>query len=170
MTNYFDIKVWVKKYFKLNPSDTTFDNTNNSLEFIWVWSIFEHKYLKDSRTNKSYNDQLADLSTKYPSNRIDIETLYGFLHNRYFQKGKPTRFFSSLNFENKWKKVALEIIKKAEPTEIEKLKFIFLVLYKFRCNLFHGRKDPLFWKNFDSVFFHLNKFLADLLDTKWTPK
>ncbi len=52
---YFDVKNWVKKYFGLSSSDKTFDNTNNSLEFIWVWSIFEHKYLKDSRANKSYN-------------------------------------------------------------------------------------------------------------------
>ena len=42
--NYFNIKAWVKNYFGLASSDKSFENTNNSLEFIWVWSIFEHKY------------------------------------------------------------------------------------------------------------------------------
>lgn len=168
--SYFDIKSWIKKYFGLHNSDQTFENTNNSLEFIWVWSIFEHKYLKDSRSNKSYNDQLVEISTKFPIDKIDIDKTYGFLHNRYFQKGKTTRFFGNLNFDKKWQQLTKEILKKSEPTQEEKLKLILLILYKFRCNLFHGRKDPLLWKNFDNVFFYLNKFIADFLDTKWTPK
>ncbi|MBK7220036.1 MAG: hypothetical protein IPH94_01465 [Saprospiraceae bacterium] len=167
---YFDVKKWVKKYFGLNVSDKTFDNTNNSLEFIWVWSIFEHKYLKDSRTNKNYNDQLVDLSAKFPHNKIDIDTIYGFLHKRYFQKGKTTRFFWDLNFDTKWQKLTKEILKKKDPTKEEKLKLTLLILYKFRCNLFHGRKDPLLWKNFNEVFYQLNKFLSEYLDIKWTPK
>ncbi len=168
--NYFDVKSWVKNYFGLNPSDKNLDNTNNSLEFIWVWSIFEHKYLKDSRNNKSYNEQLVDISKRIPTSKIGINTTYGFLHNRYFQKGRTTKFFGDLNFESKWQNLTRDILKKKEPTIEEKLKLILLVLYKFRCNLFHGRKDPLLWKDFDNVFFFLNKFLADLLDLKWTPK
>jgi hypothetical protein len=119
MANYFDIKIWIKKYFRLNQADKTFDNTNNSLEFIWVWSIFEHKYLKDSRSNNSYNDQLIDLAAKFPISKIDINTTYGFLYNRYFQKGKPTKFFGNLNFDNKWKKLTNEILKKTEPTTLK---------------------------------------------------
>lgn len=167
---YFDVKNWVKKYFGLNASDKTFDNTNNSLEFIWVWSIFEHKYLKDSRANKSYNDQLVDISARFPHDKIDIDTIYGFLHNRYFQKGKTTRFFGNLNFDTKWQKLTKEILKKKDPTKEEKLKLTLLILYKFRCNLFHGRKDPLLWKNFDELFYQLNKFLSEYLDVKWIPK
>ena len=49
MTKKFNVKTWVKEYFGLSVNDKSLDNTNNSLEFIWVWSIFEHKYLKDSR-------------------------------------------------------------------------------------------------------------------------
>ncbi len=165
---YFDIKNWVKKYFGLNASDKTLDNTNNSLEFIWVWSIFEHKYLKDSRTHKSYNDQLFELSSIFPLDRIDVDTVYGFLHNRYYQKGKTTRFFKNLNFETKWQRLTIEILKKQCPTKEEKLQFTFLVLYKFRCNLFHGRKDSLLCKNYNKVFYQLIKFLSEFLDSKWT--
>ena len=165
---YFDIKKWIKKYFGLSPTDTTFERTNNSLEFVWVWSIFEHRYLKDSRINKSYADQLFDIAAKFPANKIDIDSLYGFLYSRYYRKGKTTKFFGNLNLESKWRNVAKEVLKKNTPTAEEKMKLILLVLYQFRCNLFHGRKDPLLWKNFDKVFFHLNKFLADLLDIKWT--
>ncbi len=167
---YFDIKSWIKKYFGLNQSDNTFDKTNNSLEFIWVWSLFEHKYLKDSKTNKSYNEQLIELADKFPNKKIDIDTIYGFLYNRYVQNGKTTKNFGDLNFNKDWKNLCQGILKKSKPENKDKLIFIFLVLYKFRCNLFHGRKDPLLWKNFDITFYHFNKFLADFLDTKWNPK
>ncbi|WP_341226101.1 hypothetical protein [uncultured Arcticibacterium sp.] len=163
----FDVKSWVKKYFGLRSTDKTLDNANNSLEFIWVWAIFEHKYLRDSRDFKKYNDQLIDISAKFPIKKIDIDTMYGFLHKRYFQKGKTTRFFANLNFDNKWLKLTKAILRKQNPTPEEKLKFILLVLFKFRCNLFHGRKDPLLWKNFNEVFYYINKFLADFLDVKW---
>ena len=62
-----------------------------------------------------------------------------------------------------------EILMKIQPSFFEKLSLIFLVIYKFRCNLFHGRKDPLLWKNFDEIFFQINRFLASFLDTKWNP-
>ena len=166
MTKKFNVKTWVKEYFGLSVNDKSLDNTNNSLEFIWVWSIFEHKYLKDSRTNKSYNDQLVDISQIFPKSRIDIDSIYGFLHNRYFQKGKTTKFFGNLNFDDKWKKQIKEILKKKEPSPEEKLKLILLILYKFRCNLFHGKKDPLLWKNFNDIFYYLNSFLANFLYIK----
>jgi hypothetical protein len=166
---YFDVKKWVKKYFELSSSDKYLDNTNNSLEFIWVWSIFEHKYLKYGRDNKSYNEQLVDLSVKFPSDRIDIDTIYEFLHIRYFKEGKTTTFLENLNLNTKWQKLIEETLKKKDSTKVEKLKFIFIIIYKFRCNLFHGKKDPLLWNNFDEVFYHINTFLANFLEVKWKP-
>lgn len=169
--HYFDVKAWVKRFFNLKQSDKIFDNTNNSLEFIWVWSIFEHKYLKNSENSIPYNSQLIDIAEKFNFKNIDINPTYGHLHNRYLKKGEPTTFFKNLGSGKKWEKTKrqiLQILKKTEPTDIEKLKVILLVLYKFRCNLFHGSKDPLLWKNFDKMFYHLNKFLAAFLDTKWT--
>ncbi len=168
MPEHFDIKTWIKEYFNLTPNDKTFEETSNSLEFLWVWSIFEHKYLKDSRANKSYNEQLVDLAEKYPKNQIDINTIYGFLYQRYFPHNSLTRFYNNLKFEKKWHNLSKAILNKNNPTHTEKLTFILLVLYKFRCNLFHGRKDPLLWKNFDKVFYHFNKFLAELLDNNWS--
>lgn len=169
MKKHFDVKNWIKRYYNLYSDDKVIDSTNNSLEFIWVWSIFEHHYLKDSRNHKSFNDQLVDVATNFPTDnfKIDINSPYGFFHNRYFNKGKTTKFFGNLNFDNKWQKRTKEILKNTNPTENEKLELILLIVYKFRCNLFHGRKDPLLWKNFEIVFFYINKFLSEFLDTKW---
>ena len=169
MNNHFDAKDWIKKYFGLTEISKTFDNTNNSLEFIWVWSIFEHKYLRNSNSSQGYNEQLICIAKLIPENMISIDTIYGYFHNRYFQKSKTTRFFNNLNFKTKWQKKTKEILMKIQPTFSEKLSLIFLVIYKFRCNLFHGRKDPLLWKNFDKTFFQINRFLASFLDTKWDP-
>jgi hypothetical protein len=122
---YFDIKSWIKKYFDLKQSDNTFDNTNNSIEFVWVWSVFEHKYLKDIRVNKSYNEQLIKLANKFPNKKIDIDTIYGFLYNRYFQNGKTTKNFSNLNFDKNWKNLCKGILEKSNPENKDKLIFIF---------------------------------------------
>jgi hypothetical protein len=166
----FDIKFWVKKYFGLSPNAKNLDETNNSLGFVWLWSIFESEYLKDSRTNKPYNEQLIELSTSFPVSKIGVDGIYGFLHNRYFQHGETTTFYKNLKFDPQLSQQLRAILQKTKPLESEKLKFVLLVIFKFRCNLFHGRKDPLLWNRFDKVFYQINRFLSEFLDLKLSPK
>ena len=93
MKDYFDSKAWVKRYFNLNPSDKSLEETNNSIEFIWVWAIFENKYLKDSRHHESYNNQLKELALRFPVEKINVDSIYGFFYNRYYPNKRLTQFF-----------------------------------------------------------------------------
>ena len=165
MKNYFDIKCWVKQYFGLTKDDTTLDRTNNSLEFLWVWSIFEAKYLKSDET-QSFNEQLVEFSQKYPVEKIHVDEIYSFFYKRYFCNGRITQCFKNLGLKKHWSNKLIQILRKQNPNDFEKLELVLLIIYKFRCNLFHGRKDPLLWKNFDKVFYQINKFLADLLEKR----
>jgi len=160
---YFDVKKWMQEHFKLSKKVLLENKTNNSLEFVLVWALFENKYLKDSGYS-SYNNQLVELSKIIKVGNTELNEIYGFLYNRYFNNGKTTKYYENLKFKKEWKKTTKEILEKTKPTDEKKLIFILLVIYKFRCNLFHGKKDPLLLKNFEKVFFHINKFLAYLLD------
>ena len=165
---YFDVKNWIKNYFGLGNNSTVFENINNSLEFILVWSVFENKYLKDSKDFKSYNEQLTDFAKAFPLVKLDINTIYGFFYNRFIQHKKITPYYKDLGLKGETGDTVRKILKNQKPTDLQKLTLILLIIYKFRCNLFHGRKDPLLLKEFDDVFFNINKFLANLLDKKWT--
>ena len=142
-SNYFDVQKWIKGYFNLSLSDRSLDNVNNSLEFIWVWSVFEHKHLKNSQNDMSFYDQLVKISNKLYNDdlKVEVNEIYGFFYNRYFQNKKTTRFFADLNLNRKWNHELKNILTNSNPKELFNLQSIFTVIYTFRCNLFHGGKN-----------------------------
>ncbi len=165
MDNKINIINWLKRYFNLPYTTDAFEKVNNSLDFLWVWSVFEAKFLDHNDGAKKFGDQMIDLGEKYSTKFSELDDTFKFFFDRYFINGQVTDNFNRLGLRSKVRARVESILKASSPTNKDKLQFLFIVIYKFRCNLFHGSKDPLLWKDFDPVFYQINLFLIRFLDT-----
>ena len=160
----FNVKSWMKKYYNLSKGNKMFEKQNSSLEFIWVWAIFENMFFLNDDDSLTYKKQLIELASKLEINDDNVNKIYGMFYKRYYSNQILSRFFSNLNLNKGYKNICKEILKKKKPLKVEKLKLILLVIYKFRCNLFHGGKDPLLLNNFEVVFEMINEFLCNVIE------
>lgn len=165
MENKISIINWLKKYYNLPYTSDAFEKVNNSLDFLWVWSVFEAKFLDHGNDAKNFGNQMIELAEKYSTKFSESHDTFIFFKNRYFINGQFTDYFRSLGLSHNRKNTVESILTTSTPTNSDKLEFLFIVIYKFRCNLFHGLKDPLLWRNFDNVFYQINVFLMKFLDT-----
>lgn len=51
------------------------------------------------------------------------------------------------------------------PTKCDKTKTVFLIIHRFRNNLFHGRKTPKTLNIYVQPFKEINKFLIHFIET-----
>ena len=155
---------WLRRYYNLPYTSDAFENVNNSLDFLCIWSIFEAKFLEHGYNSKKFSDQMIELAEKYTPTFKEFDDTFIFFKNRYFVNNHFTDNFRNLGLKSKSKERVVSILSSSLPIYKDKLEILFIVIYKFRCNLFHGSKDPLLWKDFDDVFYHINVFLMKFLD------
>src|SRR5690606_30171271 len=92
-----------------------------------------------------------------------------FFRNRYFTNGEINTHFQSLNFRDRnpdlrYKERLIEILEKEQPSDNDKLFACFIIIYRYRNNLFHGSKNIARLEGQIEIFEKSNQFLQEFLD------
>ena len=163
---------WLKHYF--NKPNLKEKELKPILHFSLLWNLFEHTYFendKDRRLNPKSLINLSDISFQ-TSKDGELDDLFNFFKKRYLSDNgvKTNRYFDDLILDKKNGSpnnydLCRDILLKSDPTKQEKLKIIFLIVHRFRNNLFHGRKYPETLNIYEKPFMKINTFLIHFIDT-----
>ncbi len=160
---------WLKSHFD-NPNLSE-QELKPVLYFSLLWNLFEHTYFTDDKHLKpEYLLDLSEISCIHLSDEC-IDKTFIFFKERYFPQKKLNFIFTTLRLNTNITNSQLSnydfcqsIFIKKNPTYIEKTKCIFLVIYRFRNNLFHGRKNPKTLNIYKKPFIVINQFLIHFIE------
>ncbi len=144
-----------------NKTDVKLSKLTEVRNFLFYWNMFENK-----KCAKNCNWKALEKFSKGRSN-IDntfFKEVWDFMKNRYLQNSKVNGNFRKLRITdiNKSNRMT-QIIESASPSDEDKLLFCLYVIYRYRCNLFHGEKEPtVIWQQND-IFYYANMLLYTCL-------
>ena len=170
--NKLDINSWIANHFRLEDFEERLKSTNNSLEFLWIWTIFEREIISKGVALKEGNmeERIIYSLRETRIECIGVESHIEFFRKRYFdQNDRPTKYLKSLNFSSKYFNDLKCTLLKEECSNEIRIRTLVLIAYRFRCNLFHGGKDPLLWHSFEDVFLMIIHLLMLVIDNQQKP-
>lgn len=165
-----DVISWLNTYLvnkKINAK-----SVEHVMYFSLLWNLFEHTYY--TKTNKLDPNALIDLA-EVSINNLDsdeVEKYYNHFKKRYigadslsnskFNKlllCKTSKSNTLSNYE-----FCKSIIENEFAEKEDKLKCLFLIIHRFRNNLFHGNKETLRLNLYEREFKVINKFLMHFIE------
>lgn len=161
---------WLKNYFdKPNLDEQALKPV---LHFSLLWNLFEHTYFTDDKYLSA--KRLLDLADISYNNLHDdcLNTTFNFFKMRYFPNNQLDNRFTTLRLDTRAQNgqpsnysFCQSTFTSDTPTKSDKLKTVFLVMHRFRNNLFHGRKNPETLNIYEQPFKEINKFLIHFIET-----
>ena len=167
--NKLNINSWIAAHYNIEDFDERLKSVNNSLEFLWIWTIFEREIIAKGLVQRDGNmeDKIISSLRGTQVSLVDIQAYIDFFKKRYFDcDNKPTKYLKALNFSNKYFNDLKCVLVKGDCSLDIKLRVLVLIAYRFRCNLFHGGKDPLLWRDFEDVFLMIMQLLILIIDNQ----
>ncbi|RTQ51580.1 hypothetical protein EJV47_07205 [Hymenobacter gummosus] len=159
----FNPNAWISKRYGVHNFDQL-TKGSNSMYFVWVYAMFEREVISKGQGDNMINRILSAL-TQVHQEYINIDEHILFFRGRYFDKqNKPTKYLKSLRFPKSHFAQLKRALLEEETSKESKIQVLILITYSFRCNLFHGGKDPLLWHGFDDVFSVLIELLTQVID------
>jgi hypothetical protein len=160
---YNEVIKWLKEYFD-KPAFSE-EKLKPVFHFSLLWNLFEHTYFSDdSRLTNGNLLELAENSFTHIPNGA-IQTIYIYFKNRYFPDDREDTKFEQLCLDKRvnngvsYFEYCREILLNSDSEKVDKLKCLFLIIYRFRNNLFHGRKQPRMLHTYQAPFNSINRFL-----------
>lgn len=161
---------WLKIYFDKPQLDE--QELKPVLHFSLLWNLFEHTYFTDDRNlNPKRLLNLSDLSYNNLSDDC-LNTTFNFFKDRYFPNNQIDNRFNTLRIDTNERNeqpsnyvICQSTFTAENPTKSNKAKSVFLVIHRFRNNLFHGRKNPETLSIYEQPFKAINKFLINFIET-----
>ena len=155
---------WLKDYFDKSTLDEK--SLKPVLHFSLLWNLFEHTYFTDDKhLNPKRLLDLSDISFHSLEDK-HLDTAFKFFKDRYFPEGRTDERFLTLklnqtaqNGDTSNHEFCKNTLTASSPEKQNKVKCIFLIIYRFRNNLFHGVKNPNTLNIFERPFKEINKFL-----------
>lgn len=140
----------------INVSDCEYDEIRN---FMYLWNLFEHAFFKSGSKYQLPND-LKQNNLKI--DQIVTDETFKYFQNRYRNAIKLKNLRLPLENERQ----VQNALTKASISADEIRQTIISIIYRYRCNLFHGSKEiASLWKQKDN-FIHANKYLLACLEAK----
>lgn len=153
---------WLNLYFKGNTIDE--NQLKPILHFSLLWNLFENTYFTDEiHLNPLRLISLSEISFEELDDVI-IDSLFDFFKSRYLDNNQTNNKFNLLQIHQSTIQFCSDILHASNPTKQEKVKFLFVVIHRFRNNLFHGRKHPKTLNIYKDVFYKINKFLMHFIE------
>ena len=159
----FSVKEWLNYYFERFDIDE--NRIKPILYFSLLWNLFENTYFTDdNHLSAPKLIKLSELSYE-ALNDDELNPIFDFFKNRYYQNLIINNRFNLLQIHQHHIELCREILIKDIPTKLEKTKFLFLVIHRFRNNLFHGRKTPRTLNIYEDAFNRINSFLMKFIES-----
>lgn len=163
-----DSQDWINKYLTdhmVYNTDTNSESYQCVLRFTLLWNLFEAQYLPK---HCSFADIQKEAERLKPSGKIWKETLNCFIIRYCGTAEKPPLVQIKELFEDPEANLdhANTIRKKLlnDTDEKSNLSGCLAIIYRIRCNLFHGNKKLATIWNQGELFEHINQFLICIMD------
>ena len=161
---------WLKQYFDKPKLDEK--SLIPVLHFSLLWNLFEHTYFTDDRhLTPARLSNLSEISHSSISDEC-LNRVYIFFKNRYFPENQLDQRFTTLRLDTTVRngqvlsnfEYCQNVLIDNNPSIVEKTKTIFLIIHRFRNNLFHGRKNPQTLNIYEQPFNEINLFLIHFIE------
>ena len=130
--------------------------------FVLLWNIFETRFFE----NKATGNKVWRASIKV-SKEICVST-FDVIRSRYVSDdGSFTNKYAGLflgsdkELERRTKEILLA---EKELTDEDRNEVCRIVIWRYRCNLFHGNKNAYYMLEDNKLFEYLNQYLINVLE------
>lgn len=156
------ISQWISAYFEKKHINE--ETIKPAKDFLLLWNLFEYIYYDSThRLSPTKLLQLAEIAIQYIDFK-NYESFFTFFKKRYIERGETNQKFEGLYFERENDEMLVRNTLINPSTNLEKLKALLLITYRFRNNLFHGRKEPVSINLYERPFKELNSFLMRFIE------
>ena len=151
---------WLKKRHNINLRE---ENELEMVSFLLLWSMFENSILKNNNTTcNNIPQRIVKKASKIRANHKEVLQK---IREFYISHKEPDYIFTKFKFGRTLGDKVKNYLTTSEPSAADERIVVVAVIYKFRCNFFHGDK------NFGDVansqidrFKTFNRFLIACLD------
>lgn len=141
-------------YGSIDVSAPEYDEVRN---FMYLWNLFEKEFFQ--RNYARHTGNVKSIQT-------NSETLSTLAYFQGVYANNQTRF-NGLNFRDTQHRTFItNVLSGAISDEASITKAVIEIIYRYRCNLFHGSKEiASLWSQKDN-FIHSNQFILACLEAK----
>lgn len=133
-------------------------------DFTLLWSLFESRVLNNSANAKAIMTAAQQWHDGGALNAKPFADTLAYLRNRYFENGAPTFRFEHLHLrQNDMPNLVRDVLGGKPASIVDECTVVFIVIYRFRNNLFHGIKWAYAIKDQLENFGHSNTALKRAL-------
>jgi len=160
---------WLREYF--GEPNLKEEKLKPILHFSLLWNLFEHTYYTDrDRLTPNTLNQLSVLSYDKVADE-ELEAIFLFFKKRYLSNDVFNSNFENLKLNIRPydqsmsdEEFCKRTLKDENPSKQDKNKCVLIIIYRFRNNLFHGRKNPLRLNIYEEPFQKINKYLTHFIN------
>ena len=163
-TNLMSVTEWINNCFGVEMKEPALEGIK---DFSLIWNVFEDHVC----CNNFCIGKVQKLIAKRHFNPDFFTTHFNYFKNSYVRDGKINDVFTSLNFRPGDREEFVSLVLLGKLADIKDILLtIEIIVYRFRCNLFHGHKDIKVidqqQKNFETANLFLMSFLDQYLGKK----
>ena len=134
--------------------------------FVFIWNVFENQLFgREAHEDDLFNEPPFSLADE------ETEELFRQIYDRYIDKDDKERFsekfiglFNEHGNRDHCETVKRIIVLGMKATVREKNLVCRMVLWRYRCNLFHGEKSAYYLLQDNSLFEPLNMYMIKMID------
>lgn len=122
-------------------ADLSLDERAAPMHFALLWSHFEATALNTDGSVAAIEDFIRELAAQGRLRPAAFDPFLAYFKQRYFAGGQFTHNFDSLNLRPHDRRTLVEAVLSGQNTDhVDSVVAIFIVVYRFRNNYFHGAK------------------------------
>lgn len=122
-------------------ADLTVPERSAPMHFSLLWSYFEANALNTSGSARAIITWAQKLHSEGKLDAATFAQAIEYIKSRYFQGGEFTHHFHSLNLKsNDRPDLVRAVLSGVTEDPVDSVAALFIVIYRFRNNYFHGSK------------------------------
>ena len=111
------------------------------MHFSLLWSYFEAEALHANGSSNAIRLWVQDLHDRGKLDPDAFSSAINYLKDRYFKNGQFTDHFNNLNLRNNdGRDMIKAVLSGNNPDLVDSVASLFIIIYRFRNNYFHGSK------------------------------
>ena len=149
---------WINNRFGTNFIES---DLNHIKDFSLLWNIFE-----DIVCDNDCNITLLKIRLESKTfNLSDFQTNFEYFQNRYITDNNTNERFEHLNINNaRIEQTVKDVLLGSNDNVSEIVLALSIIVYRYRNNLFHGRKDITTINEQNENFLNANQVLISILN------
>lgn len=154
---------WLKQNAPGFP-DMSADERKAILDFALLWGLFELRLLNANASIEGMRDMVQQWIADGKVSAETFESALSYFSTRYIEEGKESYRFVHLHLQEKYKPLVRAVLLRKNKKLDDCCLVVFIIIYRFRNNLFHGTKWTYLLQEQLGNFAHSNAVLMRALE------